>query len=136
LAHARGIVHRDIKPANLFLTRRPDGSVCVKVLDFGIAKITEAQADHQGALTSTGVILGSPSYMAPEQLDGSSAVDRRVDVWAMGVVLFELLTGRLPFEAASVASLCAAILTAPARSLTVLRPGLPGELEAVLLRCW
>jgi serine/threonine-protein kinase len=88
-AHALGIVHRDLKPANLFLARRPDGSACMKVLDFGISKELGSVA---GDLTKTGELLGSPLYMSPEQMVRRRDVDGRSDVWALGVVLYELTT--------------------------------------------
>jgi eukaryotic-like serine/threonine-protein kinase len=111
-AHALGLVHRDVKPANLMLTASPDGELVVKVLDFGIAR--PAGERHRGGdehgLTSTGDLVGSPSYMAPEQLRPSDAVDARSDVWALGVVLFEAVVGRPPFEAAGLPELCLHIL--------------------------
>jgi hypothetical protein len=95
-AHALGIVHRDLKPGNLFLTRRPDGAPLIKVLDFGVAKIP-TEDDH--SLTKTSHVVGSPGYMAPEQLRSSKTVDRRADVWALGVILYELISARHPFHA-------------------------------------
>src|SRR4051812_480796 len=88
-AHALGIVHRDLKPANLFLTRRPDGTPSIKVLDFGISKLTAPGADH--SMTKTSAVMGSPLYMSPEQMTASRGVDARTDIWALGVVLYELL---------------------------------------------
>src|SRR5262249_40743788 len=99
-AHAHGIIHRDIKPANLFVTRRPDGSRGVKVLDFGISKIQgDAGGDGgESTVTKSYTLLGSPHYMSPEQMRGAHDVDGRADVWAMGVVAYYLVTGRRPFE--------------------------------------
>ncbi|MFT3694945.1 MAG: serine/threonine-protein kinase [Kofleriaceae bacterium] len=95
-AHAMGIVHRDLKPANLFLTRRRDGGALIKVLDFGIAKALE---DTAANLTHTRIMMGSPGYTAPEQLESAKDVDARADIWALGVTLYELLARRTPFPA-------------------------------------
>jgi serine/threonine-protein kinase len=134
-AHALGIVHRDLKPANLFLTRRPDGSEVVKILDFGISKIVEAETKSELAITRPQVAIGSPSYMSPEQLKNAASVDARADIWALGVVLYELLTNRLPFEATSTAALAACIASEPPRPLCDARPEVPEELERVVARC-
>jgi serine/threonine-protein kinase len=117
-AHALGIVHRDLKPTNLFLARGPDGAVGVKVIDFGISKWIggQPQADD-GQLTTTAGPLGSPRYMSPEQLGASRVIDARTDIWALGVILHELVTGTHPFVAESVADLCARILRDPAPAL-------------------
>jgi serine/threonine-protein kinase len=133
-AHALGIVHRDLKPHNLFLSMRPDGTGSIKVLDFGIAKILDPQSD-QLQLTSDGAILGSPAYMAPEQMMSAKSVDTRADIWALGVVLFELLGGRSPFAAPSVNATCARVLTQPAPRLGDLGVEVPASLEAVIARC-
>ncbi len=108
-AHGLGLVHRDVKPANLMLTASAAGELVVKVLDFGIARLAGERRDEHG-LTATGDLVGSPLYMAPEQLRPSDAVDARSDVWALGVVLFEAITGRPPFEAAGLPELCLHIL--------------------------
>ncbi len=133
-AHALGIVHRDLKPANLFLTRRADGSSCVKVLDFGISKETAPEAPSL-SLTRTQQVLGSPYYMSPEQLTSSRSVDARSDVWALGVVLFELLTGTLPFSGETTAALAVEITTAEPASVRARRPELPPGIEAAIRGC-
>ena len=132
-AHGLGIVHRDLKPPNLFLTERADGSSCIKVLDFGISKLTSA--DSQQNMTRTTAVMGSPLYMSPEQLMSSRDVDMRTDIWALGVICFELLTGQTPFQGESLPQLCMAISLAPPASLRNYRPDLPPEVESILLRC-
>jgi eukaryotic-like serine/threonine-protein kinase len=134
-AHALGIVHRDLKPANLFVTRRVDGSPCIKVLDFGISKVTVPGAAPEFGMTKTSTIMGSPLYMSPEQMSSSRNVDMRTDIWALGVILYESLTGRVPFEAETMPQLCGMILQDPPRPLHELRPDLPPALQHVVLRC-
>src|SRR5258708_2530354 len=133
-AHALGIVHRDLKPANLFLARRRDGTSVLKVLDFGISKNTAA-IGAAPTLTVTASILGSPVYMAPEQLRDAKTVDGRADIWAIGVVLYELLTGRLPFVAQNVVDLCVALLERRPPPLRAARPEIAPTLENVVTRC-
>lgn len=131
-AHQLGIVHRDLKPANLFLARRKDGSPLVKVLDFGISK---ADGDANQALTSSATMMGSPRYMSPEQMLSAKDVDARTDVWALGVILFELVSGRPVWDADTVQGLCALIATAPAPSVRTLAPGAPALLDEAISRC-
>ena len=133
-AHALGIVHRDLKPANLFMTRRPDGTPSVKVLDFGISKVTNASASDN-SMTKTSAIMGSPLYMSPEQMTASRDVDARTDVWAIGVVLYELLTGRAPFRAETLPEICGLILTAAPPAIRNFSPGTPDALQIAVLRC-
>ena len=130
-AHASGIVHRDVKPSNLFVSHRPDGRPLVKVLDFGISKVSGAE----GAMTHPTVLMGSPLYMSPEQLLSSRDVDGRSDIWSLGIVLYELLTGALPFVGDTIPQICVQIQDAPAPSPRKLRPEVPAGLEAVVLRC-
>jgi serine/threonine-protein kinase len=132
-AHANHIVHRDLKPSNLFLAKLPNGRSFVKVLDFGIAK--EAGVLENKELTTTFSALGSPAYMSPEQLRAAKSVDERTDVWAFGVVLYELLSGRLPFDGDSLTAIAAAISVDPPAPLRTVRPEVPAELEAVILAC-
>ncbi len=131
-AHAAGIVHRDVKPSNLFLTRASDGTPLVKVLDFGISKRLAGELD--GERTADGAILGSPHFMAPEQLRQASQVDARTDVWSLGVTLYTLLCGRRPFEGGSVMEVGLAILSEPPRRLAAPGGPLPPGLEAVIGR--
>ena len=133
-AHSLGIIHRDLKPSNLFLTRRPDGTPMIKVLDFGISKAAGPNMTD-GGMTTTSAVLGSPMYMAPEQMIASREVDGRTDVWSLGVVLYQLLTGRGPFNGSTMTELCARILQEPHAPIRATRPDVPFELEAVVARC-
>jgi serine/threonine protein kinase len=132
-AHALGIVHRDLKPANLFLARRTGGRPIVKVLDFGISK--SLSASSQGQLTKTTAVVGSPLYMSPEQLMSAKSVDVRSDIWALGVVLYELLTARMPFEGDTLPEVIAAVLHREHEPLRSVRPELPPALDAIIQRC-
>jgi serine/threonine protein kinase len=135
-AHVLGIVHRDLKPANLYVIRRPDGSASVKVLDFGISKLAPRPGSvPDGALTSTSSLMGSPLYMAPEQMHSARKVDHRSDIWALGVTLYELLAGKPPFDGDTVPELCAMVLTKSAPSLATVRPDVPPEIVTVVDRC-
>jgi len=135
-AHAHGIVHRDVKPSNLFLTTRADGLPCVKVLDFGIAKATLAgDTPDGGSMTRTDAVVGSPLYMAPERMRSATTVDPRTDIWSLGVILFELVSGEFPFDSGSAPELCAMILRDPPRPLRAVAPQVPAALEAAVMRC-
>jgi len=129
-AHDAGIVHRDLKPENLFLADR-QGRAFVKILDFGISKFDPSKS---GALSSTreGAALGTPYYMSPEQMLGSRAVDHRTDVYALGVILYEALTGRRPFEADALPLLAVRIHEGNAVPVAVLRPDLPPAVSAIV----
>ncbi len=134
-AHGLGIVHRDIKPSNLFASTELDGT-CVKVLDFGIAKAPVVEgAPGNFALTRTGGTMGSPLYMSPEQIRSLKEVDQRADIWSLGVVLFELVTGRMPFDGHSLAALAASIMVDEPLAMRTTRPEVPPGLDAVVARC-
>ena len=134
-AHAAGIVHRDLKPANLFVARRRDGAV-LKILDFGVSKMRENGGRVSGHLTTApNAALGTPVYMSPEQVRSSADVDVRADVWALGVILFELVIGQPPFSAETVTALSAKILEEPAPRLRALLPAASEELDAIIARC-
>jgi len=132
-AHSYGIVHRDLKPANLFLAQQPDGSSKIKVLDFGISKMT-IQGSTDPSLTRTSSMMGSPLYMSPEQMRSTRNVDARADIWALGVILYELLSATPPFNGESIPTLSAKILLEEPEPLRARRPDVPLELERVILR--
>lgn len=136
-AHAQGIIHRDLKPANLFLTRRDDGGPHMKVVDFGISKILDPKLLDTGPteVTSAFTVLGSPRYMAPEQLRSSKDVDGRADLWSLGTVLFQLLTGQYAFEATNNVHASLAVLTQEPRLVRSLAPHVPVELESAVSKC-
>jgi serine/threonine protein kinase len=130
-AHALGIVHRDLKPANLFLTKDVSGAPCVKVLDFGISKLSGAEL----TLTQEAQALGSPLYMSPEAMGSAKHVDARTDIWALGIILYQLVAGRTPFHETTMAQLCNRILFGTPTPLADLRPDAPPGFEAIILRC-
>jgi serine/threonine-protein kinase len=133
-AHGAGLVHRDLKPENLFLSHRADGTPVVKVLDFGISKRL-TRAGREAARTNPSELLGSPLYMAPEQMRGSADIDARADIWSLGVVLYELCTGQSPFFGESIPSICARVIGIEPASPCFLNANIPSGLEAVILRC-
>ena len=129
-AHAHGIIHRDLKPENLFIATQPDGSQCLKVLDFGIAR-----SQSRRALTHANTGIGSPGYMSPEQVEGRALLDARCDIWGLGVVMYELLAHRAAFVAETPQGLCLQILTSPVRPLAEFRSDVPPALVDIVDRC-
>jgi len=134
-AHALGIVHRDLKPANLFCVRRSDGQMLIKVLDFGISKTDVPGAASPGRFTRTSALMGSPVYMSPEQMQTPKDVDARTDIWALGIVLYELLAGSPPFEGETVPQISVRVATQPPTPLRGVRADTPMGLEDVVNRC-
>lgn len=130
-AHGKGVVHRDIKPENILLTEQH-----AVVTDFGVAKaLSAATAGGAGALTSLGLVLGTPAYMAPEQAVGDPNTDHRADLYALGVVAYEILTGQAPFAGRPVQSLIAAHISEAPEPLATRRPSVPAALAALVMRC-
>ncbi|WP_438002318.1 protein kinase [Sorangium sp. So ce185] len=137
-AHEAGVVHRDIKPHNLFLARRDAGEIIVKLLDFGIAKVKMDQVNEtEGAdLTKTGSLVGSPLYMSPEQAVGQREIDHRTDIWSLGAVLYQALSGRTPYhDIRALGQLILAICSTPVPPLQNFAPWVPPEIAAVVHRC-
>jgi hypothetical protein len=135
-AHAAGIVHRDLKPANLFLTARRDGAPLIKLLDFGISKnLAHAPRSADLSLTGEGETVGSPLYMSPEQARASRHIDERADIWSLGVILHELLTGTTAFAGETVPELLGEVLYAQPRSIRQHAPDVPLELASIVTRC-
>jgi eukaryotic-like serine/threonine-protein kinase len=126
--HARGIVHRDLKPDNIILTRRRGDPEFVKVVDFGISKVRPDEGEATMHLTRTGVMLGTPYYMSPEQARGMKALDHRLDLFALGVILYEALSGQLPFSGENYHQLLQSILTGRHEPLSTFAPALPPAL--------
>ncbi|HXK20459.1 MAG TPA: serine/threonine-protein kinase, partial [Polyangiaceae bacterium] len=135
-AHSIGIVHRDLKPSNLFLTRRRDRTPHVKVLDFGISKVSGSSlSGSDNAMTRTSAMMGSPLYMSPEQMTSVRDVDGRSDIWALGIILYELISGAPPFNGETLPQVCGLVLQSEAAPLSSRRRGVPPSLEAVVNRC-
>jgi serine/threonine protein kinase len=134
-AHALGLVHRDLKPHNIFVARRLNGTPLVKVLDFGIAKAIGPSAAGQMALTDSSAIIGSPLYMAPEQMRSARTADVRSDIWALGVILYELLGGQVPFDGETVTEVCIRVVNEEPERLVALRPALEPSLVDVVMSC-
>ncbi|MBL8680105.1 MAG: protein kinase [Myxococcales bacterium] len=135
IAHSAGIVHRDLKPENCFVVKDDDGSPLVKVLDFGVAKITDnVFVTQNGALTGAHALLGTPVYMSPEQARGEPNLDGRSDLWSLGVIAYEMLTGRIPFDVGTLAQVLYAVLAGPIPAPSSLDPTLPPSLDAWTLR--
>jgi serine/threonine-protein kinase len=136
-AHSLGIIHRDLKPANLFLSHQPDGAAVIKIVDFGIAKVVDLGGGTEGRITGDNSAVGSPMYMSPEQVRNAKAVDHRADIWAMGVVLYELLAGSPPFggDDLGIGEIFAAVLDKSPAPLRKKRAEVPSELEDAVMKC-
>jgi eukaryotic-like serine/threonine-protein kinase len=133
-AHRAGIVHRDLKPSNLFCVPRRDGGMAVKVLDFGISKV-DGKNTPAPITTLTGSLMGSPHYMSPEQMQSSREVDGRSDIWALGVILYQLLVGSVPFAGTTITDVAIRVATQMPAPLGQRRPDVAPGLEAAILRC-
>jgi serine/threonine-protein kinase len=132
-AHVRGLVHRDLKPGNIFFALDDRGDVIPKILDFGVSKATNASGVPIDLIkTESGAVLGSPAYMSPEQARGDDDVDSRSDVWSLGVILYEALTGKVPFDAPNYNALMVSIITQPHRPVREVAPGVPGEISEIV----
>ena len=134
-AHAIGVIHRDIKPENLFALGHGEQAGHLNVLDFGISKVALVHTDRQTHQALTRVAVGTPPYMSPEQVRASSNLDARSELWSLGCVLYELLTGTAPFDRISVMQSCAAVLEEEPAAASDLRPAVPAELSALIMRC-
>jgi serine/threonine-protein kinase len=134
-AHAAGIIHRDLKPSNLFVAVE-GGARSVKVLDFGVAKLADAAgSDPNAEMTGTAEVLGTPLYMAPEQMRSTRGVDGRADLWSLGVILYRALTGKTPFTGATTPEVCISVMVDEPAPPSTLRADLPSGLDAVVMRC-
>jgi eukaryotic-like serine/threonine-protein kinase len=131
-SHAKGIIHRDLKPDNLFLVRRGRDENFVKILAFGIAKLTATSSTS--TKTRTGTLIGTPAYMSPEQCAGRSNIDARSDIYALGIVMYEMLTGQVPFKGEGFGDIVVAQLTETAKKPSELRADIPPELDAIVMK--
>jgi tRNA A-37 threonylcarbamoyl transferase component Bud32 len=131
-SHAKGIIHRDLKPDNLFLVKRGSDENFVKILDFGIAKLTATSSTT--TKTRTGTLIGTPAYMSPEQCAGRSSIDARSDIYALGIVMYEMLTGHVPFKGEGFGDIVVAQLTETAKKPSELRADIPPELDAIVMK--
>jgi eukaryotic-like serine/threonine-protein kinase len=134
-AHRLGIIHRDLKPSNLFCVPRSDGGFAIKVVDFGISKVTGTSASQEEPASISTDVVGSPGYMSPEQMKSPGNIDRRTDIWSLGVALYECLTGKMPFPADSYAELCLKVYEDEPLSASAHGIELPPAFEAILNRC-
>jgi eukaryotic-like serine/threonine-protein kinase len=133
-AHEVGLIHRDIKPANIIVCSRGGVYDTIKLLDFGLVRAIDPAAEH-GKLTQDGAIAGTPEYMSPEQAEGSGGLDGRSDIYSLGAVAYFLLTGRPPFQKATTLQLLFAHVREPVKPLTEIRPEIPTDVQAVVLKC-
>jgi serine/threonine-protein kinase len=134
-AHGLGLVHRDIKPSNVIVCKHGGLYDVAKLLDFGLVQVLNPARADAGKLTQEGLVMGTPDYIAPEQAQGSSAVDGRSDLYSLGALAYFLLTGRPPFVGLSALETLFAHLHQPPAPLTDHRPDVPADLEMVVLRC-
>ena len=133
-AHQHSVLHRDLKPENIFLTNDGDGDEQVRVLDFGIAKLAEPASPSSGATTQRGALVGTPCYMAPEQLFGEGEVDHRADIWSLGVIFYEMLTGGRPYEGDNTRQLMKRVSSEPVVPIEAIVPDVPRDV-ADLVAC-
>jgi serine/threonine-protein kinase len=132
-AHAATIVHRDLKPSNIFICRDGGGADRAVLLDFGISKLMSSTEELE--LTRTGALIGSPRYMAPEQLSNPRATDQRADIWSLGIILYEIFAGESPYKSRTLVQLVAEILQRTPRAVHMLRPEIPEAVNDVIMRC-
>jgi serine/threonine-protein kinase len=134
--HGLGIVHRDLKPANLFVTRAPDGLPCLKLIDFGISRVDSPLSPREDmVITNPDVIMGSPRYMPPEQIESAAAASVRSDIWGLGAIFYELLVGSAPYDGDSIWDIYAAAMRSPPPRPSSCREGIPKGLDDIVLQC-